>query len=504
MRTICAALLLISYLGEPSIAAEDTTGGRARMLVLADMGNEPDEEQQIVHLVACCNEFDVEGLIAVTGKYLHPGSPTAYRQRLHPELFHQIIDAYEKAFPNLKKHADGWADPDHLRSVVASGQTGYGIEDTGPGKSTAGSKRIIDAVTKDDPRPLWVVVNAGSNTLAQALIDYRASHTAAEVADFVSRLRVFENGAQDNSGAWICAEFPDIHWIRSNYQTYAYGGPGGDGKKDNRGSRQSLGPYTWKPYEYSGLGQHHWALDHIKSDNGPLGVAWPLRQFSGGRLSFLEGGGTVPWLGLVNKGLFSIDHVNWGGWSGRFDPQKTSNDWSKHRSVRDDEQTGRPFKVYAEAEDHWIDPETGEDFSGIFAPVWRFRRATWNDFAARLDWCVRSYDQANHHPVAAIGDDAGDAILFRSGTAGEPLSLDATKSTDPDGDQLRFRWWFYPEAGTYTGELPAIRNGETATPSFNVPQDANGQTIHLVLEITDTGRPYPLTDYRRIVIRVGT
>ncbi len=70
--------------------------------------------------------------------------------------------------------------------------------------------------------------NAGSNTLAQALWDYRKDHSQAEVDQFVSRLRVFENGAQDNAGAWICANFPKIHWIRSNYQTYCYGGPSGD------------------------------------------------------------------------------------------------------------------------------------------------------------------------------------------------------------------------------------------------------------------------------------
>jgi hypothetical protein len=32
---------------------------------------EPDEIQQNIHMLMCSNEFEPEGLIAVTGKYLH-------------------------------------------------------------------------------------------------------------------------------------------------------------------------------------------------------------------------------------------------------------------------------------------------------------------------------------------------------------------------------------------------------------------------------------------------
>lgn len=85
---------------------------RARLIVLADMGNEPDEEQQMLHLLICANELDVEGLIAVTGKYLCPEDKNPYRQKLHPELFTRLIDGYAKVYPNLKLHAAGSTDPD--------------------------------------------------------------------------------------------------------------------------------------------------------------------------------------------------------------------------------------------------------------------------------------------------------------------------------------------------------------------------------------------------------
>lgn len=148
-----------------------------RLIVLADMGNESDEEQQITHLLLCSNEIDLEGLVAVTGKYLRPESKTPYKQVLHPELFTEIINGYGAVYKNLQVHDPTYPSPDFLHSIVCSGQSGYGMEATGDGQSSAGSKLIIEAAEKDDPRPLYIVVNAGSNTLAQALKDYQKTHS---------------------------------------------------------------------------------------------------------------------------------------------------------------------------------------------------------------------------------------------------------------------------------------------------------------------------------------
>jgi hypothetical protein len=476
-----------------------TSQTNSRLMILADMGNEPDEEQQMVHMIMCSNEFDLEGLIAVTGKYLRPESRDLYKQQLHPELFVNIINGYARVLDNLKKHASGWHDPAYLRSIVATGQNGYGIADVGEGKTSPGSELIINAVTRDDPRPVWLVVNAGSNTLAQALWDYRKNHSRAELDKFVSKLRVFENGAQDNAGAWICSNFPKIHWIRSNYQTYCYGGPGGDGGADNRGKMNNLGPHIWKPYAYSGLGQHQWALEHIKGNHGPLGKLWPIRQFGSGRIAFLEGGGTVPWLGLVNKGLFDIDHPHWGGWSGRFSRQKVENYWSKHSDVKVDEKKVAPFLVYKEEADEWVDPGTGKKYNDIFTPVWRWRRAFYNDFVCRMDWCTKSYQQANHHPVAAFAGDRNDSIIWLQAKPGEMVTLDASGSTDPDGDELEICWWVYEEAGTYAGDID-ISSSKDVKARIVIGENAAGKQIHVILEVKDKNAIAPLYDYRRIVI----
>ena len=140
MRIVFSILLLL--LADTGCTYPEDTE-KARLIVLADMGNEPDEEQQITHLLVCSNEMELEGLIAVTGAALNPNHPDPYKRVLHPELFHRLIDAYGEVYPNLQKHADGWHSPEYLHSIVASGQTGYGIEAIGKGKSTEGSELII-------------------------------------------------------------------------------------------------------------------------------------------------------------------------------------------------------------------------------------------------------------------------------------------------------------------------------------------------------------------------
>ena len=497
------AILLVLIVAFPiSASSHSNEYEKNRLIILADMGNEPDEMQQMIHMITCSNEFDIEGLIAVTGKYIRPHeSMEPYRRVTHPELFHEIIDAYSKDLEFLRQHADGWPEPEDLRKLVAAGQKGYGIDDVRPGNSSEGSKLIIEAVTRADDRPVWIVVNAGSNTLAQALVDYSADHSPAEVAAFVAKLRVFENGAQDNAGAWICSRFPKIHWIRSNYQTYAYGGPGGtDGNL-----RTNLGPNYWHPHETSVEGQLAWQIEHIMNGHGALGDLYPERRyhgFSDGGLGFMEGGGTIPWMGLVNKGLFHIDRPSWGGWGGRFSRKKVADFWSRHSDIKVDEQEVAPFYTYREVSDHWVDPQNGQIYNDNYVPVWRWREAMYSDQVCRMDWCAKPYEEANHHPVASFNGDPSNRIVHIAAGPNEQILLDATGSTDPDGDAISYSWWQYREAGTYPGTV-LIREPGSEKTWLTVPSGAGGTQIHIVLEIRDNNPIASLFDYRRIVIDVN-
>ena len=372
----------------------------------------------------------------------------------------------------------------------------------GPGKSTEGSDLIIKAVTKQDPRPVYIVINAGSNTLAQAIFDYKANHSEEELASFIGKLRVFENGAQDNAGAWVCANYPNIHWMRSNYQTYCYGGPSYKSKAGSQDNDKNLGPYTWEPYPYSSLGQHQWALEHIKGNHGMLGKSWPIRQMYNGRIGYLEGGGTIPWMMLIHNGLSDINKPHWGGWSGRFTKEKVKNEWSRSKRIEEEEKEFNDFWLYSETSDNWFNTEEDSLMNNIYTPVWRWRRAMYNDFRCRMDWCVEEFESANHNPVAAINGDNEERIHFVKVKPGEKISFDASKSSDPDGDKLNFKWWIYREAGSYEKEL-SIKESSQSKCSVSIPADASGKTIHLILEIKDNNKIASLYDYRRIVIQVS-
>jgi len=92
-------------------------------------------------------------------------------------------------------------------------------------------------------------------------------------------------------------------------------------------------------------------------------------SFHRGHLGFMEGGRTVPWFGLANRGLFDIDHLSTGVWSGRFTAKKVPNLWSRHADIKPDEEKVAQFYTYREASDVWTDPDNGETCKGDYVPV---------------------------------------------------------------------------------------------------------------------------------------
>jgi hypothetical protein len=134
--------------------------------------------------------------------------------------------------------------------------------------------------------------------------------------------------------------------------------------------------------------------------------------------------------------------------------------------------------------------------SAYLKPIWRWIDALQNDFAARADWCVKPYDQANHPPVVKLAH-----ALDLKARPGNTVSLIARGTKDPDGDTLTYRWWQHQEADTYAGTVD-IANAGRRNASFKVPGEAaTGKTIHIICEVTDDGTP-PLTRYQRVVVEI--
>ena len=85
-------------------------------------------------------------------------------------------------------------------------------------------------------------------------------------------------------------------------------------------------------------------------------------------------------MGLVHNGLTDINQPHWGGWSGRFTKEKVKNEWSRHKDIQKDEEKYGEFYLYTEDADNWDDPETEVNYNNEYAPIWRWRRAMYNDF----------------------------------------------------------------------------------------------------------------------------
>jgi hypothetical protein len=85
--------------------------------------------------------------------------------------------------------------------------------------------------------------------------------------------------------------------------------------------------------------------------------------------------------------------------------------------------------------------------------------------------------------------------------SGEKLCLDARGSTDPDGDNLSFVWFQYPEAGSYKKLIPIGGADNLDILWVTAPVVERRETVHYILKVTDKGRP-PLSRYERVIVTV--
>ena len=153
--------------------------------------------------------------------------------------------------------------------------------------------------------------------------------------------------------------------------------------------------------------------------------------------------------------------------------------------------------------DSWVNPEDKKKYNDVYTPVWRWRKAIWNDLKARMDWCVQPYDKANHPPEAVINGDTSNQVLKAKYNYDDIVTLDATGSSDPDGDNLSYKWWVYPEAGKKPYNKPiVIENNTQIKTTFKIPKDAATKALHVILEVHDNSKIAPLIDYKRMVIIV--
>ncbi len=245
MKTIISLIVFSLLLPIHSIFAQADQYNR--VIILTDIGADPDDSESMVRLLLYSNEIDIKGLVATTSCW--------QKTVVHPEYIKGIVNAYGKVQPNLNKHEPGFPSAESLLNIVKNGIAEYGMQGVGEGKDSPGSKWIIKVLEEKDERPLWVCAWGGVNTLAQALYEIKKTKTVADVKKLIAKLRVYTISDQDDSGIWIRNNFPDLFYIVS---------PGDD-----------YGSATWSAINTVVTGinnetiSNHWLAKNIQQGHGP-------------------------------------------------------------------------------------------------------------------------------------------------------------------------------------------------------------------------------------------
>jgi Protein of unknown function (DUF1593) len=502
MKSLAWLTISLFCLLPPLFAQSDgVKSAKARTIITTD--GEVDDVDTFIRMLLYSNEYNVVGLVYSSSQWHYKGDGkgtkftsqmdnTAKRYGERTDLrwpgttwMEAYIDKYAQVYPNLVKHAKGYPTPQRLKSLVRVGNIDF---EGDMSHDTKGSDFIKQTLLDNDPSPVYLQIWGGTNTVARALKSiedqYRNtpswSAVAKKVADKAIIYAVLDQDATYQK--YIAPNWPRIRVLYNSDQFWSFA-------------------YLWPRVVPAALKTYldgKWFAKYIHSGHGPLldsyylwgdgrqlpgdpehnqGQMEEARKYGLSQYSFISEGDSPAFFYLIDVGLRSNEDVAYGGWGGRMVKSPTNPyRWEDGKTVTDyDPYTKKQDAAYPQT--RWI-------------PVLQ------NDFAARADWCVKPYKEANHPPSVKLGLSRNLRVK-----GGQTVALNGS-ATDPDGDKVSFRWWQYDEVDSYPGKV-TIQQSERASASFVVPGDAAvGQTIHLILEVTDHGTP-ALTRYRRLIATVA-
>jgi hypothetical protein len=441
-----ASLCMVAVSG-----AAPTSNSCAKPRVIATTDGEIDDHSSMIRFLLYTCDFDVAGIVEVNSKFQKHGHS-------HEPWLENQLAAYEQVLPSLRKHNPDYPSAEYLRGLCRVGNENIKDLWVAPPdmetKHTAGAQLIIDTLLDNDPRPVHVLSWGGANTTASALWKLKTEHPKEKFNYAVSRIRIYCIWYQDGGGGWIQTNIPGAYineayrWDNVwDYESY-----------DNA---RKPGKLSANPQWIQEFMKPAWVDEHVKNGHGALGALCPQK--------YISEGDTPSFLHLVNNGLNAHEDYTLGGWGGRseFDDPAFPN-LLTDKTLADN---GDRNKMY-----------------------WRWIPAAQNDFAARLDWCVKEFKDANHAPVAKV-----QGALKCDVKPGETVNLAAT-ATDPDGNQLTSKWWQYAEADSAVATVNIANRGSLDKASFVAPNEP-GKQVHIILEVTDNGRP-ALTGYQRVICNI--
>ncbi|KAH6972037.1 hypothetical protein BKA56DRAFT_620606 [Ilyonectria sp. MPI-CAGE-AT-0026] len=469
-----------------------TFKSKPRVFILTDMLNEPDDSESFVRYLLYSNEFDTRGIVATTSVWL--------RDRTHPEEIEKIVKAYGTVVDKLNKHGHPnhqYQQPEYFLSLIASGPKVYGKQAFDQPLSE-GARLLLQCLAESSD-VLYLPVWGGPNTLAQALKHMGETMSSEEAAELRSRLRVYTISDQDDTAPWIRTNFPDLTYITSIHAPNIY---------ELATWRGISAQYA--PGSNDAIVSNNWLEENIQV--GPLGAVYPTPKF-------IMEGDTPSFLWLIQNGLNDPNHIEWGGWGGRYGRVSDSLDGNLFT-----DSTDRVFGL------------DGKAYISNQATIWRWREDFQNDFAARMQWTLtEDFAAVSHPPVVKINGEPGPEALLVTAQTGGTLRYDASETYDPDhpGDisHLDFQWFQYWDPSIhYTIPTPLPESGGLMIASLSPPEGTTGVLdqnkqgfrnvalgpkvevtfpseskwgrLHLILQVTNTSGKYPIARYRRLVFQL--
>lgn len=471
-----------------------------RTIVTTD--GEIDDVDTFIRFLLYTNEFDTEGLIYSSSMWHWKGdgkgttmiSEMEMTRNIYGERselrwpgttwIQELLAEYEKVHPNLLLHDKNYPSAEALLELVKVGNIDFEGE---MDKRTEGSEWIVQKLLDDDPREIFLQAWGGTNTIARALKsieeDYSDHKDWKYIKDKVSKkaiiytimdqdatykkyigpnwpeIRVFYNANQ-----FWCFAYPWKMVVPKSQQPYLEGSFMGPNIINGHG------PLLKKYYSYGDGQKQEGDPNHFEGDISKI-VNTERGSFS--KYDFISEGDSPAFLHLVNVGLANYEDPSRGGWSGRFEQSKEN-----------------PFRFEDGDLAADLNPETGQLDKSY--PQTRWIKPMQLDFAARADWCIKSFEEANHPPKIKVSE--GNTI---SAVAGDTISLNLL-ADDVDGDTVYFKAWSYAEAG----DGPVSIDLKTDIATIQIPKSAQSKNeYHIIVEGTDTGFP-ALTRYQRVIISI--
>lgn len=442
MKKLLVLNFLVLFYIANTIASDQNL--KPRVIVMTD--GEIDDRSSMVRFLLYTSDFDVEAIIETNSIFQRKGHS-------REDWYEKQLNAYEEIYPNLVKHNQDYPTPQRLREISFVGDEDEAhLKDLWwknlfvkmvPGapvtqkpdkwEDTPGSDRIVEVLLRDDPRPVYLQAWGGANTAARAFYKLKTQYPD-EYEKAISKVVMYNIWYQDGAGTYIEQYHPKVTMI------YCASFKG-----------------SW---DYNSLPETKSFVDkHVKNNHGPLGALYPQ--------DYISEGDSPSFFYNLARGLRNDESPTYGGWGGR-------------------------FVKFEGAPNTFIDAtENGDKLLSLK----RWIEDINNDFEARMDWCVKGYDKANHQPKVKTKGDKNITIK-----SGKKLRFDAGKTKDPDGDEIKFKWWQYKEPGSFDG-LVELETTNSKTVTFRAPRVSKPETIHLILEVSDNGSP-SLKGYQRLIIEV--